>query len=149
VLLRASGTLSGQELDLRAITDPRAAEASGIAHAPALIRFVDATVADDAAELAAARAAVRTVVGPAGLVDAAAVVGNFERMTRIADATGIALDTPAEMLSADFRTMLGLDGFASAAQTRRGGVLRNVFARALRALAPRLLRITGRRRRTG
>lgn len=147
MLLRASGTISGQDLDLRAITDPRAAAASGIAHAAALVRFVDAAVAEDAAERAAAREALRTAVGPAGLVDAAAVVGNFERMTRIADATGIALDAPVEMMSADLRETLGLEGFASAAQTPRSGRLRTRFARVLRGLAFGLLRVTGRRRR--
>ncbi len=147
MLLRASGTISGQELDLRAITDPRAAAASGIGHAAALVRFVDASVAEDSDELVAARAALRTAVGPAGLVDAAAVVGNFERMTRIADATGIALDAPVEMMSADFRETLGLEGFASAAQTPRSGRLRNRVAGVLRGLGFGLLRLSGRRRR--
>ncbi len=148
MLLRASGTISRRDLDLRAITDPSAATASGIAHAAALLRFVDAAVAEDDDERAAARDALRVAVGSAGLVDAAAVLGNFERMTRIADATGIALDGPVEMMSADFRETLGLEGFASAAQTPRGGKLRDRAAGVLRALGFGLLRLTGRHRRT-
>lgn len=139
--------MSGQALDLRAITDPAAAAASGIAHAPELVRFADAAVAEEPAELAAARDALRHAVGSRGLVDAAAVIGNFERMTRIADATGIALDAATEMMSADFRETLGLEGFASAAQTPRASALRGVLARLLRPLAFALLGITGRRRR--
>ena len=105
-------------------------------------------MAEDDDERAAARDALRGAVGSAGLVDAAAVLGNFERMTRIADATGIALDAPVEMMSSDFRETLGLDGFASAAQTPRSGRLRARVAGVLRGLGFGLLRLTGRRRHT-
>ena len=52
----------------------------------------------------------------AALVDAAAVVGNFERMVRIADGTGIPLDKPVAMVSADMREELGLDAKSVAAR---------------------------------
>jgi hypothetical protein len=155
VLLRASGTISGREHDLRAIMDPEAAEASGIVHAGALLRFVDAAIdagsgaksaTELESELEASRAALRAAVGPAGLVDAAAVLGNFERMTRIADATGIPLDAPTDMMSADFRGSLGLDRFASAAQTPRAGRVRVLLADLLRPIGAALLRLVSRRR---
>ncbi len=161
MLLRASGTISGREHDLRAIVDPEAAPASGIEHAGELLRFVDAAIeagsvskskseAETEAELAeleAAREVLRAAVGPAGLVDAAAVLGNFERMTRIADATGIPLDAPTDMMSTDFRGSLGLNRFASAAQTPRAGRIRSLLADLLRPIGSALLRIVSRRRR--
>lgn len=165
MLLRASGTISGREHDLRAITDPEAAAASGIDHAGELLRFVDAAIGTGSkaggtaggkagsearseveSELEAARAALRAAVGLAGLVDAAAVVGNFERMTRIADATGIPLDAPTDMMSADFRGSLGLDRFASAAHTPGAGRIRSLLARLLRPIGSALLRLVSRRR---
>jgi len=171
VLLRASGTISGREHDLRAIMDPEAAAASGIEHAGELLRFVDAAIgvgsvagsAIDSGsesqsesqsepqsraelEIEAAREALRAAVGPAGLVDAAAVLGNFERMTRIADATGIPLDPPTDMMSTDLRGALGLDRFASAAHTPDSGPIRSLLADLLRPIGAALLRLARRRR---
>lgn len=155
MLLRASGTISGRQHDLRAIVDPEAAAASGIEHAGELLRFVDAAIAAGSAtepetgletELEAAREVLRAAVGPAGLVDAAAVLGNFERMTRIADATGIPLDAPTDMISTDFRGSLGLDRFASAAHTPRAGRIRSLLADLLRPIGSALLHLVSRRR---
>ena len=47
---------------------------------------------DDDKTLTHARQAVIEVLSPAVMVDAAGVASNFERMVRIADATGIQLD---------------------------------------------------------
>ena len=43
------------------------------------------------------------------MVDAAGVASNFERMVRIADATGIELGAALEGLTANVRTVLSLD----------------------------------------
>jgi len=43
------------------------------------------------------------------MVDAAGVASNFERMVRIADATGVELDASITELTADVRTALGLE----------------------------------------
>lgn len=87
---------------------------SGIPEAPALTALAEALVKGDESTLAHARASVLENLGPTGLVDAAAVASNFERMVRIADATGIPLDESVEALTADLRDRLGLDRFASA-----------------------------------
>ena len=47
----------------------------------------------------------------AALVDAAGVASNFERMVRIADATGIPLDARMAALSQDVRDTLHLERF--------------------------------------
>ena len=141
MLLRASGESEGDGVDVRAVTDNTAAPACGIAHAEALLRFVDAAVRGSDEELASARTAVRNAVGPAGLVDAAAVVGNFERMVRIADATGIPLDAAANAISADLRGDLGIDRFGSAANSPPVGRIGRALGRALRPLMPRIMKI--------
>jgi hypothetical protein len=56
------------------------------------------------------------VLSPVGLVDAAGVVGLFNAIDRVADATGIPLEPEKAAASADFRARLDLDQFAVAAR---------------------------------
>ena len=55
-------------------------------------------------------------LGAAGLVDAAGIVGLFNAIDRVADATGIPLEADKAAASVDFRAALGLDRFAVAAR---------------------------------
>jgi hypothetical protein len=139
------------------VTDPKAAHASGIPHAECLVGFAEAAVADMAGDvgvddesaardLPAWRDRVRGELSPEALVDAAAVVANFQRMVRIADGTGIALDTPVNLLTHEIRADLGIDGFASAGHTRSTGPLGRLAGRALRPLALSVMRFMGTRR---
>jgi len=121
--------------------------ASRVPHGPVLTAFAEALVKSDDEELARARARVLEALGPAGLVDVAAVASNFERMVRIADATGIPLDAPVAALSTDLRDTLGLDRFASAAHTRRFGRVGLRVAGMLRATLRTILRRLARRRK--
>ncbi len=59
------------------------------------------------------RTSVIAEVGPAGLVDAAAVCANFNMMVRIADGTGTPLDAGSAPMSVDLRDELGLDELTS------------------------------------
>jgi alkylhydroperoxidase family enzyme len=93
------------------VTDP-AADDGGVPHGRELIAFADAVLGDDAAALKQARAALQAGVGPEGLADAAGVVGLFNAIDRVADATGIPLEPEKAAASTDFRTALGLDRFA-------------------------------------
>jgi hypothetical protein len=137
--------MSGSELDLSAIASGDGA-ASGVDHGAELLAFADAAVRRDDQPLAAARAVLLAAAGSEALVDAAAVIGNFQRMVRIADATGIALDAPVEMLTGDLREELGIDTYASAANTPRSGPVRRAMGRVLRPLLRVFLRAYGRRR---
>ena len=51
------------------------------------------------------------------MVDAAGVASNFERMVRIADATGIQLDKRMEVLSQAVREALHLERFTAYKET--------------------------------
>ena len=64
------------------------------------------------ARLSKARAALLDTLGSNALVDAAAVVGFFNAIDRVADATGIPLDPERVGQTADFRAQLGIDAFA-------------------------------------
>ncbi|MCG8589756.1 MAG: hypothetical protein MJE66_10740 [Proteobacteria bacterium] len=128
---------------MHAVTDGKAAAASGVPHAEALVAFAEAALGRDAVALEQARSRVAAELGVEALVDAAAVVANFQRMVRIADSTGIPLDAPLEMLSQDVREELDLGRFAAAANTpepsgwRRlaGPVLRRLFRTVFRGVA--------------
>lgn len=104
--------MTGADVDVRAVTEPTGAPSSGLAHGGELLAFADAMVGRDDAALDRARAALLEAAGPENLVDAAAVASNFERMVRIADATGIPLDRPLEQASGELRAELGLDRMA-------------------------------------
>jgi hypothetical protein len=53
-------------------------------------------------------------VGDRGLSDAAAVIGGFDGITRIADATGIPLEPEKAEITADFFTALDIGQFRRA-----------------------------------
>jgi len=129
MLLRVSGEISGETPDLSAVTDGGASAQSGIAHGEVLVAFAEAAVAGTGEDLARARSAVVDAMGPDAMVDAAAIIGNFQRMVRIADSTGIPLDAPLARLSADVRADIGIDTFGSARNTPQSGPLTRAFAR--------------------
>jgi hypothetical protein len=89
---------------------------AGVPHGRLLVEFAEAVLGRDDAALAYARSALMPVLGPAGVVDAAGVVGLFNAIDRVADATGIPLEADKAAASADFRAALGLDRFAVAAR---------------------------------
>jgi len=132
-------------VDVRALTDPTAS--SGVAHGERLLAFADALVGQDDAALEGARGALAEALGPEGLVDAAAVASNFERMVRIADATGIPLDAPVRLVAADLPDELEIGAFASAANTPAQTRAQRVLSRAVQPFAYALLRRVFRRAR--
>jgi hypothetical protein len=86
----------------------------GIIHGRSLIAFAEALLGDDDDALRKAREALWTALGPAGLADAAGVVGLFNAIDRVADATGIPLEPEKAAATADFRATLDLDRFTIA-----------------------------------
>jgi hypothetical protein len=126
--------------------DPAAAEASGITDAGLLLAFAEASVGDDEAALAGARRALLEACGPEVLVDTAAVVANFQRMVRIADSTGIPLDTPVVALSGALRDELGIDAFGSSVNTPEPGLAAKAAGRVLQPVVSLGLRVAGRLR---
>lgn len=84
-------------------------------------------------------------MGAEAFVDATAVVANFERMVRIADATGTPLDAPVAMMATSLRAELDLDRFGSAGNTPRAGAVQRAIGRVLGPFAGSLMQRMGRR----
>ena len=116
MLLRASGVTHNRDYDLNAVTGAVQSDA-GVPHGRLLVEFAEAVLSGDGEALATARAALRAAIGPAGLADAAGVVGLFNAIDRVADATGIPLEAEKAAASADFRAALGIDRFDVGART--------------------------------
>jgi hypothetical protein len=73
-------------------------------------------------------------LGAEALVDASAVIGNFQRMVRIADGSGIPLDKPVSIISAGLREELGYNEFGSANLTPKVGAATKWLGAKLRPL---------------
>jgi hypothetical protein len=116
LLLRASGPTHDRIYDLKAVTGLAAGD-GGVAHGDLLIAFAEAVLGEDDGARKRARDGLGAGLGPAGLVDAAGVIGLFNAIDRVADATGIPLEPEKASASADFRAALDLDRFAVADRT--------------------------------
>jgi hypothetical protein len=109
-LLRGSSKAKGEDYDLALMTG---ADGDGnIPHGGLLVAFTDAVMSFDDAALPRLRNEIRSAMGDAALVDAAAVISAFNGFTRIADSTGIPLEDAKAESTADFRAALGINAFA-------------------------------------
>jgi len=137
----------GGELDFAGLADASTAETSSVPGAGALVGFVEATLSGETPDVAKARDRVREELGSEALVDAAAIIGNFERMVRIADGTGIPLDAPLNVATESIRAELGIDRFESSANTPPVRGWQRAVGRATDPLFNLGLRWSGRRSR--
>ena len=83
----------------------------GIIHGQALMTFAEVTLGDGNRALDEARRSLFKVLGPAALVDAAAVAGLFNAIDRVADATGTPLEAWKAEATSDVRAAIGIDDF--------------------------------------
>ena len=113
-MLRASSQMTGTDVDMAAVTGDIHTDA-GIEHGADLLAFTEAVMRGDAAT--AERQRLREILPPESFVDVAAVIGSFNVVDRIADATGIPLDAIMLEMSKDVRAQLDLARFASAVNT--------------------------------
>ncbi len=151
MLLGASGAIQSDGVEVDVVRNDGLAEQSGVPHAGPLIAFADAVVRGEDDAASSARSQLLAELGGAAVVDAAAVVANFQRMNRIADATGIPLDRPMRSLTAELRAQLDIEGFTSAQNTPRTGPLARVMGKVMVPLTLAAMRvrraIKGRRKR--
>jgi hypothetical protein len=115
---------------------------SGVPLGRELVALAESAMSLDPAAIDAARQTLLLAAGPEVLVDAAAVIGNFDRMNRIADAIGLPLDGPVDAISSDIQDELSLREYASSAHTPRLSRLGRAGGALLRgAILPLALRI--------
>ena len=112
-MLRVSAQTTSTEVDLQAINGDAQSAAVGIEFGLQLMRFAE-SVAMRSPDLPARRRELLEAAGPTALVDAAGVAANFQRMVRIAEATGIPVDNMQAELGRNVRAELGIDRFPSA-----------------------------------
>ncbi len=105
MMLRASSDATGSATDIHdviadEVDDPVTSALTGL---------VDAAFGNG--DLPSARQRVLEVLGPEALVTACSVIGNFEKMNRMADGTGLGLNDEQMEGLADIRSELGFDAF--------------------------------------
>jgi hypothetical protein len=106
-MLSWSGSEQGVEVDLSNVQ----ASTGGVAvpFARELLDFATAATELDETVLVEKRNALLKVAGVAATIDAAAVVANFEMMTRLADSTGARMPTEVVAERLGVATAMGVD----------------------------------------
>jgi hypothetical protein len=113
-MLRASIDETGAEYDLTTITG-KARGDGDIAHAQLLADFAEAVTLRDDGRAATLRNDIAEALGPAALVDAAAVAAAFHGFVRIADASGAPPEGAAGgRVTMEFRDHVGINEFYGA-----------------------------------
>ena len=108
-MLSWSAQTMGIEWNPRSVTDPTVDPL--LEGGSELVAFVDAAHGSDEAEIAAAGTALREALGDAATVDAAGVIGNFNQMNRLADATGMPVGPGSMRRSEPLREATGIARF--------------------------------------
>ena len=116
-MLRESIKADGKTVDLEGLADPGCKEIEGLEHSRVLIEYSDTFMTRDPEKLAEVRDKLEKEMGVEALVDAAGVASNFQRMVRIADATGIPAETNTSADKADLIEKLDLYKYESAKNT--------------------------------
>ena len=111
-----SGEALGLTVDYELVLDREYLGEVGVPNSPELLAFTNA-VQIGVPDLETARSRLRDVVGPDGVLEAAATIAVFNGLVRVADGTGIQLDGGVFAVSATDRARLGIDQFAGAANT--------------------------------
>jgi hypothetical protein len=142
MMLRASVEMTGKKVDMNVVTGNDATVQESILFGDILVAFAEALVRNDDT-LTYTRKMVIEQMGSETLIDAAALVGNFQQMVRIANSTGIPLDTPMAIISKDLQKKLGFNRFQTAENTPNIGFLQQAVGKVLRPIAMVILRIFG------
>ena len=128
-MLRESSKIEGNDVDLNILIAN--SDEGGIPAEKQLVAFAEAAYGFDNQLTSSARDELVNTIGAAGMVDAAGVIANFQRMVRIADGTGIQLDPPVAMVTADIRDELGINDFGSAGNTPPTTFIQRMLGRAI------------------
>ena len=104
-MLRASAQIGQVDVNLKAVSDSSLDPL--LPAGPELLTFVDALISNDKEVLDQARSSLQDVAGPDAVTRAALVIGNFEMMNRLLDATGV----PVPISMGGITSELGLPAF--------------------------------------
>jgi hypothetical protein len=138
-MLRESSRLEGRKVDLQVITSGEKVE-GGVPAERELVAFAEAAIGHDTDATRHARNKLVVEIGEQGMVDAACIIANFQRMVRIADGTGIPLDKPVAMVTAGIREELGINSFGAAGNTPPVKGFARLLGRLLNKIIPLIFR---------
>ncbi|MFT4518031.1 MAG: hypothetical protein ACI9JM_000408 [Halioglobus sp.] len=136
-MLSLSADMLQEDVDLQVVNGNGD---GGVQYGAELSKFAEAVASQNEPALTQARKVLFDAAGSDVLVDAAGVAGNFQRMVRIADATGIPVDGMMGALSGSIQDDLNLRRFESSHNTPVTTLLQKLIATPLRLLAPIILR---------
>lgn len=111
-----SGEANGLTVDLKAALDRDHTADVGVPASAELLAFTNA-VELGRGDIDETRAAVAAAIGDDATTEAAAIIAIFNGLVRVADGTGIQLDEGVFTASVDERDLLGINGFAGAANS--------------------------------
>jgi hypothetical protein len=106
-MLSWSGNEQGIEIELKDVRD--ATGGANVKFARELLDFATAATELDDAAIVLAREALIKTAGVAVTIDAAAVIANFEMMTRLADSTGARMPEEIVAQRLGVATAMGID----------------------------------------
>ena len=106
-MLSWSGNEQGIEIELTSVRE--ATGGANVTFARELLDFATAATELDDAALVSAREALIKTAGVAVTIDAAAVIANFEMMTRLADSTGARMPEEVVAKRLGAATAMGVD----------------------------------------
>lgn len=109
-MLRESSNAKGESYDLSLLTGTQGD--GNIPDGALLVSFAETVLGTDDRRLANVQGEIRTKLGDAAFVDAAAVVATFNAIDRVADSTGIPIEDAKVQASADLRAALAINAFA-------------------------------------
>ena len=110
-MLSWSGNEQGVEIDLATVRE--ATGGANVKFARELLDFATAATELDGGALVKARNALIASAGVAITIDAAAVIANFEMMTRLADSTGARMPEEVVANRLSIATTMGVDQVVS------------------------------------
>ena len=143
-MLSLSAETSNTDIDLGIVNGDESASSS-VPYSAGLMRFAQAVAGRDPRHIAETRQALFDEAGNDVVVDAAGVAGNFQRMVRIADSTGIPVDERMNALSSGIQKQLDLRRFRSAQNTPQSSLLQRMVNIPKGALMRRMVKLRGRR----
>ena len=109
MLLRRSGEISEESYNLSGVMGD---DEVGVEDEELLIAIAEAVFVGDPVDLARLCAEAVLSIGAEKLVDAIGIASGFNGITKVANATGIPLDTRTEEVTASLRQQIGIDDYS-------------------------------------
>ena len=119
MLLRESSKKENLDLNLVAVTADGGEV--GLQNENELFAVAEAVFDGDEDQMGQVRSEVEAVLGPQALVDAIGVAAAFNGITKIANATGLPLDSTTNDRTVEIRQLTGIDNYSEQSKVQQFG----------------------------